>query len=89
MSIPAVVKYVDMYEGRGVYLYSDGTNRHDPTDTPLTRCKFCNGFTSYHGTKQCNGCWEVSGRLQKFLLSPIARDFTKELIKTIEETVGR
>lgn len=61
---PIPLQYVDMYEGRGVYLYSDGTYRHDPTDFHLLRCKYCDAFTSYTGTKQCDNCYEVSSRVR-------------------------
>ena len=42
-------------------------------------CEICGKATSFTGTKRCNNCWEVEGRLPDYLQSTKGRDFVERL----------
>jgi hypothetical protein len=43
-------------------------------------CKFCGDPTPMLGTKLCDGCWEVSRRLEEFLRHPKAQRYALYLL---------
>lgn len=78
--LPDRVSYVGEAECRSVFLHTDGTYRFSPGEMPLTRCKYCNTFTSYCATKLCNNCWEVSTRVGDMLRSERGRAVLEKIM---------
>lgn len=46
----------------------------------MIECKFCGTMTDMLGTKMCNNCYEVEGRLSKFLRSEAGREYAAKLL---------
>lgn len=51
------------------------------------RCKWCGEHPQISDSDECNNCWEVISRLSDFLRSQKARDFTRQLLLSREETL--
>jgi len=47
---------------------------------PHTPCKTCEKPTHMRGTKLCNNCWEVEGRLEEYIKSKNGRDILLALL---------
>lgn len=41
-----------------------------PFQPEAVPCEVCGATTTFTGTKRCNNCWEVEGRLGEYLRSP-------------------
>lgn len=46
-----------------------------------TLCKWCNKPTQMPGDKECDGCWEVTSRIESFLTSREARDMVRKILE--------
>jgi len=52
---------------------------------PTCPCETCGEPTTYTGTKRCNNCWEVEGRLDEYASEPNGRKRILEaLVRQIE-----
>jgi len=56
-------------------------------DRSYVPCSICGDPTNFTGTKLCNGCWEVIGRLRGFLSNKNAIDFVESELKEAKERV--
>ena len=47
-------------------------------------CTICGEPTRMTGTKQCDGCWEVTHRIEYFLHFPKGKAFVLELLEKLK-----
>jgi hypothetical protein len=48
-------------------------------------CETCGKPTVYTGTRRCNNCWEVEGRLPTYMQSPGGQDFVREHLPKLDD----
>ncbi len=48
-------------------------------------CQICGEPTTMLGTRLCNGCWEVMGRLLSFCQCANAIQFVRDILVTVEK----
>jgi hypothetical protein len=51
---------------------------------PTVPCKICDEPTRMTGTKLCDGCWEVTHRIEYFLHFPKGKQFVIQLLGLAE-----
>lgn len=69
-----------------IYRRPDGSHVTDRGE-PVTPCRYCDAFTRHCATQQCDGCWEVTSRLETFLKAPGGREFVAKTLQ--QEQPGR
>ena len=56
-------------------------------EQPTVPCETCGTPTTYTGTKRCNNCWEVEGRLATYLRSPKAVEIVRKHMPLLDDWV--
>lgn len=82
-------KYVGDGGNGQVYEHHDGSFRSRDGSIPYVHCETCDRFTSYIGTRRCNGCWEVEGRLRAYARSENGRALMRTVLAEAETNANR
>jgi hypothetical protein len=56
-------------------------------DMETIPCETCGSPTPFKGTKRCNNCWEVEGRLPTYLRNPKGVGFIRSLMPKLDDWV--